>query len=82
MTNEERLDYAKKNYPAGTKYIYMNHYGEEDTAQSIVEGTGRFRIDDGDIDGGPGWLYSKKANKWTTIVEKVVEEPSEEYILI
>ena len=71
----ERLDYANKNYPIGTKYIPMDkngyNYPQPSTARFKAQITLSWWCDyHNDIDVACGLIYVHKLNKWAEIVKE------------
>ncbi len=77
MTDEEKLAYAKKNYPIGTRYKMLDSNGNLNNETEVTREARLFGT--GNMDCGIGYLYIEKLRKWAPIVSEVTNE---EYVLI
>jgi hypothetical protein len=71
-TNEELLEYAKKMYPMGTKYIKLNEFGQHVIDKCESEHLPNFT--DAGIYVGRGYVYIKQTNTWAEIVSEPEKE--------
>jgi len=79
MTREEKLQYAKDNYPIGTKYYPIDLYtGKETWGIKEINQKPQFGIGGGknSIYGGHDWIYSEHTGTWAKIEGKEIDESS------
>lgn len=77
---EERLAYAKKHYPIGTKYHALDDSGNTNYGEGKITDTPSAGYSNNAIAGGYGYIYSGKTNTWAEII-KDTEEEKPQYIV-
>ena len=77
---EERLAYAKKHYPIGTKYHSLSSNGDNNWGEGVIKNTPSAGYSNNAIAGGYGYIYSGKTNTWAEII-KDTEEEKTQYIV-
>ncbi len=79
MTDQEKLAYAKENYPIGTKYDPVLASGRTKNSVTEVVRAVNMYHNTGNIDCGVGYIYFRESDLWAPIISKVTNE---EYVLI